>query len=269
MSEGPADVRLADEPLVLLHGVGSSAAAWDPVMSLLRASHHVLAMDLPGFGDAPPLPIGQRASIPAHADVVARRLDAEGIRSAHVVGNSSGGWLALELARRGRGRSVVALSPAGMWRGWEKSYVFASLNVAHSLARLAAPAADNLMRIKPLRLALWQYFAHPTRLGARQAAEAIRAMGDTRSFHDLTAWTYTHAPVGLDEIDCPVLIAWGAKDRLLFGSQAERFVAAIPGAELRRPPGAGHVPMADDPELVASTILGFVERSRLTAPRAA
>jgi pimeloyl-ACP methyl ester carboxylesterase len=216
MSEGPADVRLADEPLVLLHGVGSSAAAWDPVMSLLRASHHVLAMDLPGFGDAPPLPIGQRASIPAHADVVARRLDAEGIRSAHVVGNSSGGWLALELARRGRGRSVVALSPAGMWRGWEKSYVFASLNVAHSLARLAAPAADNLMRIKP-----------------------------------------------------PVLIAWGAKDRLLFGSQAERFVAAIPGAELRRLPGAGHVPMADDPELVASTILGFVERSRLTAPRAA
>jgi pimeloyl-ACP methyl ester carboxylesterase len=63
-----------------------------------------------------------------------------------------------------------------------------------------------------------------------------------------------------------VLIAWGTKDRLLFGRQADRFVYAIPGAELRRLPGVGHVPMVDDPGLVASTILGFVERSRLNAP---
>jgi pimeloyl-ACP methyl ester carboxylesterase len=255
----------ASRAIVLLHGVGSSAAAWDPILPLL-AGYRVLAVDLPGFGGAPPLPRGETASIPAHATAVATRLDAEGIESAHLVGNSSGGWVALELARQGKARSVVALSPAGMWRGWERTYVFASLRLGHRLARLAAPQAEQLARIKPLRLALWQYFAHPARLEARGAAEAIRAMGEARSFRDHTAWTSTHSPAGLDQIHCPVLIAWGTKDRLLFGRQADRFVYAIPGAELRRLPGVGHVPMVDDPGLVASTILGFVERSRLNAP---
>jgi pimeloyl-ACP methyl ester carboxylesterase len=248
----------ADNAIVLLHGVGSSAAAWNPILPAL-VEYPVLAIDLPGFGAAAPLPPGEPASIPAHAAAVARRLDAEGLRSAHLVGNSSGGWVALELARQGRARSVVALSPAGLWRGWERTYVFASLRLSHVLARLASPYAERLARIKLFRLAaLWQYFAHPATLHATEAADAIRAMAEARSFSDHTAWTFAHSPTGLGEISCPVLIGWGTKDRLLFGRQADRFVAAIPGAELRRLPGVGHVPMADDPDLVAATILGFI-----------
>jgi pimeloyl-ACP methyl ester carboxylesterase len=254
--------------LVLLHGVGSSSAAWDPVRPFLR-TFAVVAIDLPGFGSAAALPRGIPASIPAHADTVERELDARGIETAHLVGNSSGGWLALELARRGRARSVVALSPAGMWRGWERRYVFASLRVSHALARLAAPYAETLMRVAALRLGLWQYFARPRQLTPEQAATALRVMGQSRSFDDLIAWTSRNRPAGLEEIDVPVLIAWGTKDRLLFGRQADRFVAAIPGAEHRRLPDVGHVPMADYPELVATTIRDFVSRAASQSPRPA
>ena len=246
-------------PLVLVHGVGSSSAAWDPLIPYLDGQD-LVAIDLPGFGGAPPLPPGQPASVPAHADFVERRLDEDGIKAAHLIGNSSGGWTALELARRGRASSVVALSPAGMWRGWERRYVFASLRLAHRLSRVASPVADKLMELKPLRMALWQYFAHPTKLSRAEAAAAIQTMGSSSSFDDFTAWTSTHSPAGLDEIDCPVLIAWGAKDRLLFRRQADRIVMEIPGADFRLLPGAGHVPMADDPGLVAEAIREFVGR---------
>ena len=55
--------------------------------------------------------------------------------------------------------------------------------------------------------------------------------------------------------DVPVTIAWGEKDRLFPVRQAGRFAAAIPRARARVLPGVGHVPMSDDPDLVAATIL--------------
>jgi pimeloyl-ACP methyl ester carboxylesterase len=201
-------------------------------------------------------------SIPAHADVVERELDAYGIEAADLVGNSSGGWLALELARRGRARTVTALSPAGMWRGWERHYVFASLRMARAAARVLAPHARRLMQFAPLRLLVWQYFGRPLRLRPLDAAEAIRAMSQAKSFHDLIAWTSRIQPCRLDQINAPVLVAWGGKDRLLFGRGAERFVAAIPRSQLVRLPGVGHVPMQDDPELVAGVIRRFVSGAR-------
>jgi hypothetical protein len=59
-----------------------------------------------------------------------------------------------------------------------------------------------------------------------------------------------------------VLIAWGTEDRVLAPGQAARFTDLIPRAELRPLPGLGHVPMPDDPELVARTILDFTSRAR-------
>jgi pimeloyl-ACP methyl ester carboxylesterase len=64
-------------------------------------------------------------------------------------------------------------------------------------------------------------------------------------------------PAGLGEIRCPVRIAYGTLDFMLGGLTAPRFAAAIPDADLVALPGLGHVPMLDDPELVARTILEF------------
>ena len=81
----------AGAPLVLLHGIGSSRQAWDPVVP-------VLAVDLPGFGESRPLSPRTEPGPAALAAAVAGLLDELGVTDPHVAGNSLGGWVALELA---------------------------------------------------------------------------------------------------------------------------------------------------------------------------
>src|SRR5690349_24508093 len=107
--------RGAGPPLVLLHGIGGEACVWDPVLDALAADHDVLALDLPGFGRSAPLPDGVEPTPEALARAVAALLDADGLDDVHVAGNSLGGWVALELAKAGRARSVTGLCPAGLW----------------------------------------------------------------------------------------------------------------------------------------------------------
>ena len=125
--------------MVLLHGIGGSWRQWSPLFPALEPRHEVLAVDLPGFGESAPLP-GVPATIASQAGAVEAERDAAGIADAQLVGNSSGGWLALELARRGRARTVVALSPAGMWTAREEAYRFAILRNAHYSAN-CSPAS--------------------------------------------------------------------------------------------------------------------------------
>src|SRR6476619_6593518 len=102
------------EPLVLLHGLGMSAHAWDNVLPFLEPCHDVVALTALGHrGGAAPSshPVRVRDLV----DDTERALDERGLDQPHVAGNSLGGWMAIELARRGRARSVCALSPAGMW----------------------------------------------------------------------------------------------------------------------------------------------------------
>ena len=69
-------------------------------------------------------------------------------------------------------------------------------------------------------------------------------------------------PKDFDRVECPVLIAWGTRDRILPAPRySRRFKALVPHAEWADLPGLGHVPVADDPELVSRTITDFVRRS--------
>src|SRR5688500_1629941 len=88
------------EPLVLMHGLGLSLRTWLPVVPALERRHDVSALDLPRFGVSPPLPAGTPSAVPALADAVEGVLDGFGLDRAHAAGNSLGGWVALELARR-------------------------------------------------------------------------------------------------------------------------------------------------------------------------
>jgi len=102
------------EPLVLLHGIGHTWRGWKPMLALLERSFDFLALDMPGFGRSPALPAEVEPTPEALADAVEAAMDAAGFTSAHLAGNSLGGWVALELARRGRARTVTAISPAGL-----------------------------------------------------------------------------------------------------------------------------------------------------------
>src|SRR4051812_24576728 len=102
------------EPLLLLHGLGMSARVWHGVLPWLQSHHDVLALTTLGHRGGPAAP-ARPVSVRELVDDVERRLDEHGLDRPHVAGNSLGGWMAIELARRGRARSVCALSPAGSW----------------------------------------------------------------------------------------------------------------------------------------------------------
>src|SRR3982750_731274 len=96
-------------PLVCLHGFADTWRTWELVLPALERRHDVLAVTLAGHAGGPPI----EGEIPPDtmADAVARAMYEAGFADAHVVGNSLGGHVALQLAARGRARTVVALAP--------------------------------------------------------------------------------------------------------------------------------------------------------------
>jgi pimeloyl-ACP methyl ester carboxylesterase len=233
------------------------------VLASLEAHHDVLAVSLPGYGESPPL--HREATVPALVDALEEELDAEGWETAHVAGNSLGGWIAAELAARGRARSVVALSPAGLWTRKEFRYSHNSLRTSFALAQEIAPFAEELTRTALGRaLVLGQVNARPWRHDPAEAAYALRAFAGSPSFPVTLEWVArTRAmPAGLERIRCPFRVVWGTWDLLLPARQAPRWERLVPGAERLELPRLGHVPMSDDPELSARTILEFTSRAR-------
>jgi pimeloyl-ACP methyl ester carboxylesterase len=246
----------AGEPLVLLHGIGSHWQMWEPVLPMLTARHDVVAVDLPGFGDSPMPPPRTPPGIDSLSDLVLGFLAQLGIERPHVAGNSLGGMIALELARRGRTRTACALSPAGFFTAAEISLVRGTLWFTVRLTRALAPHADAVMaRPGQRKLLMSLFFGHPERVSRAQAAASVRAMAGAPWFDDtlqsINPWARDPAP----DPAIPVTIGWGEKDRLLFPRQGKRAVQAIPTANLVPLIGCGHVPTFDDPQQVADLML--------------
>ncbi len=129
-------------PLVLLHGIGHHWQAWKPVIELLEGDFDVLACDSPGFGARPPLPAGIEPTITSYADAFEWFLAELGLERPHVAGNSMGGAIALELARRRAVSSVTAISPAGFWTAAERRFCQLSLSALASTPPAARPAVE-------------------------------------------------------------------------------------------------------------------------------
>jgi pimeloyl-ACP methyl ester carboxylesterase len=241
------------EPLLLIHGIGSRWQMWNPVMDLLTPHRDVIAIDLPGFG-ASGMPVsGTPAGPDSLTTLVQDFLRELGVQRPHVAGNSLGGYVALELARRGQVRTACAISPAGFANRPETLYARSSLRAMVGLARVMGPRADTILRPKWVRkLAMGQVVARPLNLD--EPAEDVRALAGAPWFDEtLPALRAAHFPAGA--INVPVTVAWGEKDRLLLPWQARRAARAIPMARMVTLRGCGHVPTADDPGQVARVIL--------------
>lgn len=236
------------EPLVLLHPLGAEMVVWEPVIPRLAAKREVVALDLPGFGRSPALPSDTEPTPRALADAVARFLDTLGLRRAHIVGNSLGGWIALELARAGRALSVTALSSAGFWARPLGARPGPDLR---SLGRALLPALTVLARTRRGRHALLRgSVGHPERVPPAAAARLVRSYLTAPGYSAANAQMRSSVVSGTKEIDVPVTLAWGEFDRLV---RAPRVIP--PGWRTRMLRGCGHVPTWDDPEQVSSLLL--------------
>ncbi|MGQ0623826.1 MAG: alpha/beta fold hydrolase [Sporichthyaceae bacterium] len=249
-------------PLVLLHGINGSWRIWRPVLAGLEERHAVFAPTLIGHRGGPELAPGPNGISPI-ADDLEARLDAAGIARAHLVGNSLGGWLALELAARGRATSVVAFAPAGTYSKDR------DLRRVGTLLKMAKRSAGNksvhkLMANPRYRKVLLR--------SAMERADLIPAEDMMGMSLDLQACTMLDGllaslavtgPTRALAIPCdtPVRIVWPVKDRTIpFTRYGQPWTEVIPHAELIMVSGVGHVPMYDNPTLVVRTILEFTDR---------
>ncbi len=250
----------AGEPLVLVHGIGHTWRGFKPMLPLLEPSFDVLAVDLPGFGHSPPLPEGVESTPEALADAVEDAMGEAGFETAHLAGNSLGGWVSLELARRGRARTVTAISPAGLATEREGAWGRGILRTMRVLAQ-RAPAPGPILRNPAGRtLCGGPTLGRPWRADPDALLEQTELFATAPGFDRTLPHTMNRQVRGLDAIRCPVLVLWGTRDVVLLPRQGRRFERLIPGAELRYLKGLGHVPMSDDPELLAGQIRQWRER---------
>jgi pimeloyl-ACP methyl ester carboxylesterase len=257
----PAHRGGSGQPLVLLHGFTDTWRTWELVLPDLERHHDVLAPTLLGHAGGPPVdgPL-TAASIP---DAVERAMDAAGVATAHIAGNSLGAYVALILAARGRAESVVALAPAGGWAADDDSWreTMRYFETMHEGSKLAAPHAESLVATREGRRRVTELtvtnFEHiPPDLLVHQILGAAACTGAK----PMVEYGRREGYAALDaaRIACPVRVVWGTEDRLLpWPSAAARFRDDwLPHADWVELEGIGHCPQLDVPLETAQLILG-------------
>lgn len=247
-------------PMLLLHGFTGTPVMWDPVLPYLEMHHECVAINLPGHHEGPTFTDPKDHMVDAFVDVVEEQMNALGWERAHVVGNSLGGWLALLLAKRQRALSTVAIAPAGGWklRSAETRRLIRLFKQAHYGATNLEPIAYELAkRPRGRMLVMRDAMAYPERLPGPLAVEWIRAIIGAPAWKMLLENApNVNAPTTMDGLEGPVRIAWGTRDRILpFSRYSPGWKAVLPDADWVTLEGMGHVPMSDDPALIAQTIL--------------
>jgi pimeloyl-ACP methyl ester carboxylesterase len=256
--DGVAVTRTGREPgagpcLLLVHGVGAARLVWAPVLGPLAARYHVVVVDLPGHGASAPLPPGADAGCPALAAALGRVLARLGVERPHVVGNSLGGWVALELAADGAAASVTGLAPAGLrLQPGEPSPL---LRLNRATARLSGRLGEALAGNAAVRrVAFASGTARPGALDpalARGMAHALRTSTAYEAMIDATRHiTFARGP----QVQVPVCVVFGDDDRILRAPENQHPEVAPPGARWVVLPRCGHAPMWDAPETTVELV---------------
>jgi pimeloyl-ACP methyl ester carboxylesterase len=247
----------AGRPLLLVHGLGGSRTSFDPITGALAAERDVIAPDLPGFGETPPL--RGEVSIATLADALERFLVAHGLQGVDCAGTSMGARLVLELARRGTVGAVVALDPGGFWNDRERKMFGASVAASIALVRTLQPVMPALTDSPVARTVLFaQFSARPWRLPADVLLREMRSFAAAPSI-DTALHALVHGPgqagMPAGTARAPIVIGWGRRDLVCLPRQAERAARRFPDARLHWFERCGHFPQWDAPEEATRLIL--------------
>lgn len=260
--EGPG------ETVVLVHGIGHRRQAWGEVPRLLHArGHDVVVVDLPGHGESPVPTRPDGYSIRSQAEQLEQLFVRLDLARPHVVGNSLGGAMVLELAHRGVVSGATALSPAGFFPVSHLPNIAVNLLFMKVGSHLPEAVHRSLNEREWFRrLAFRSLYTHPEKVSVDAAVgdtlNLRRAKGFWPHFIRATFLRVTR------ELAVPTTIAWGDTDRLLLPSEAQRARARFPDATHVTLPDSGHCPQIDHPQLVADVVTAAIERAGAPEPAA-
>jgi len=258
--------RGAGKPLLLLHGLGGSWRSWQTILDGLALERDVIAVDLPGFGDTPPL--NGETTIATLSDAVTSFVSENNLTGVDAVGSSMGARLVLELARRGGVLgSVVSLDPGGFWQGWQIPFFYHSVNLSIKLVRALQPVMPQITRSAIGRtLLLAQFSASPWKLSPQVVLEEMRSFAESPSFDELLynlAYGEKQKGAPKNSIEKPLVISWGRRDRVCFPNQAKRALELFPDATLHWFERCGHFPQWDKPAETMRLILDATRVSEI------
>lgn len=245
--------------LILVHGLGSCKEVWDPLVDLLADVRDVIAVDLPGFGSSP---LAGPCRVDTLVDRVEKLIEELGLDGPEVAGNSMGGAIALELARRRVASSATAFSPIGLWNTPELWWCQTATRTLHLFLTKMNRLSVGLLTRQPGKQLLRLMFGKPGNLSESQLRMNFtgvqRATGFTEAVGSFADYRF-HRGTELDSI--PVTIAWGSRDILLpWRSQSRRARSALPKATHVTLTGSGHVPFTDDPITCANILRRATQR---------
>ncbi|ODR11145.1 hydrolase [Mycolicibacillus koreensis] len=254
------------EPVLLLHPFMLSQSVWDDVAPMLADTgrYEVFAPTLTGHNGGP-RGDSWLLSAPILADQIERQMDELGWDTAHIVGNSLGGWLAYELAGRGRARTVTGIAPAGGWTRWTpcKFEVIAKFLAGMPLWLAVLAVGPRILRLPWSRqIAALPLAGSADRLTEQHLLNAIDDLAHCPAYYRLLLRTLIEPGLPhLAATNVPAHLVNCTKDRVVPSPRFTKlFTTGVPGLQVSTLEGMGHIPMLEAPGTVAETITGFLDQ---------
>jgi pimeloyl-ACP methyl ester carboxylesterase len=248
VSEGGAAAERV-ETIVLVHGLGSSSTFWENLVPDLATQFQVVTPNLLGHGPGASRPAVIQSHPRELAGSLIEQLRSEGIDNPHLVGLSLGGWVVLEMAAQGFGRSVVGLAPAGLWAGNGK----ARRERATSVLRTAIPPAERLLSVMA-RSARVKHFGlralvrEPDRVSNEQFQMAVVALGQARGYRVCDRVAVRTRFLAGGKVQVPTTVAFGDHDLVLPASTSQNRSLLPDHARFLIVPDCGHAVSWDRPD---------------------
>jgi pimeloyl-ACP methyl ester carboxylesterase len=262
------------ETVILIHGLGSNKTSFYETVSALTPEYTVHAIDLPGFGSSSK-PLRAPYDAAWFSRAVCRFMQAQGIDRAHVVGNSLGGRVALEvgLAAPARVRSLSLLCPSMAWRR-RRHFVPLVKLLRPELAAIPHTFGDALVRQQ-----FWSMFSRPERIHPSAADVAVeeflrtyRSVNARIAFHASARHIYLEEPEGPDgfwtrlrDLEPPAMFVWGDEDPLVPLAFSRYVRDALPSAKQVVLDQCGHVPQVEHPVDANALVHDFIGHARAPA----